>query len=361
MRRWLPLLACLAAVAGCTGHPTTTVSSAQAGSTSTPSVTVPSPTPTATPTRPITINFAGDVHFAEHVAALADDPQAFAGIAPALGDADLTVLNLETAITTRGTPEAKAYRFRIGSQALIPLKNAGVDVVSMANNHAADYGVVGLQDTLAAKATSPLPMIGIGATEEEAFTPYVATVNGVSIAIIAADEIWDETTLARYSAGVAKPGVANGFDRTRLVQAVKEARAAHDVVVVYEHWGVEEQNCPSPRQRETATLLAQAGADAIIGSHAHVPQGAGWQGSTFVGFGLGDFVWWRTGIPGSRAGILQITLDPVAAKAHQGNVVSSYRWRPTHVQPSGAPMLVDDPLDKKEWAAALACSGLAQC
>ncbi len=351
MRRPFAVLASLVLLAGCSSAQTPTPTTAQ-------DMTKSAPAPA--PTRPITINFAGDVHFAEYVAALADDPQAFAQIAPALGDADLTMLNLETALTTRGTKEPKAYTFRIGPQALVPLHNAGVDVVSMANNHAADYGGVGLQDTLEAKGKSRLPIVGIGATDAEAFMPYIATVEGVSIAIIAADEVWDETTLAKYSAGPAKPGVANGFDRTRLVQAVKDARAKYDVVIVHEHWGIEEVTCPSARQAETVRVLAEAGADAVIGGHSHVPQGAGWAGSTFVGYGLGDFVWWRSEGPGARSGILQISIDPAKAKARAGNVVTSYNWRPVHVQTSGAPALTDDPIDRQEWADALACSGLTQ-
>lgn len=358
----LSALASLALLAGCTVHPVvsgTGTSPVEPGPGTTASAPATPATSSAT-SAPITINLVGDVHFARWVEPLADDPQAFAGIAPVLGAADLTVANMETAITTRGAEEPKAWTFRTKPEAIIPLKNAGVDLLTMANNHAADYGPIGLQDTLAAKAGSPVPIIGIGADDAEAFAPWVASVRGTTIAFINADEIWDETTLAKFSAGPGKPGVANGYDRTRLVQAVREARASYDVVIVIEHWGVENTSCASPRQQETVRILAEAGADAVIGGHAHIPQGAGWMGPTFVGYGLGNFIWASYDHFSGRSGILQISVDPAKAKARKGDVVTSYTWRPVNVQPNGSPALTDDALNKQEWADSIACSGLAQ-
>ncbi len=115
-------------------------------------------TPTATARdKTVTMAFAGDVHFEEEIESYLDDPAGLAPVARMLSAADLAVVNLETAITSRGVPEPKKYHFRAPATALDALRQAGVDLVSMANNHAVDFGADGLADTLAAKAGSQSP------------------------------------------------------------------------------------------------------------------------------------------------------------------------------------------------------------
>jgi poly-gamma-glutamate capsule biosynthesis protein CapA/YwtB (metallophosphatase superfamily) len=118
----------------------------------------------------VTLAFAGDVHFQLHLAALLDHPSGALGpITQTLKAADVTMVNLESAITDRGTPEAKElevasqrYYYRTSPAALGVLAAAGIDLVTMANNHGADYGPVGVADTLASIRTSPIPVVGIG-------------------------------------------------------------------------------------------------------------------------------------------------------------------------------------------------------
>ena len=117
----------------------------------------------------VTLAFAGDVHFQIQVAALLDDPRGLGPISRALSDADVTMVNLESAITERGSWDPKdlerpeeRYWFRAPARALDVLADAGVDVVTMANNHGADLGPIGLQDTLRAARNAPLAVIGVG-------------------------------------------------------------------------------------------------------------------------------------------------------------------------------------------------------
>ena len=135
------------------------------------------------------------MHFQLHLAALLTQPRPGLGpITRALADADVTMVNLESAITERGVPESKElevpserYYFRTSPAALDFLDAAGVDVVSVANNHGADYGSVGLQDTLRAARTSPVAVLGVGRNKRSAFTPYRVTVRGTDLAFLAAD------------------------------------------------------------------------------------------------------------------------------------------------------------------------------
>jgi poly-gamma-glutamate capsule biosynthesis protein CapA/YwtB (metallophosphatase superfamily) len=247
------------------------------------------------PAGQFTMAFAGDVHFEERTAALlaADPATAFGAAAPALSAADLTMVNLETAIAVGGRPESKSFTFQAPPVALTALKDAGVDIATMANNHGADYGAAGLAQTLAAIHDSGFPVVGIGANAAAAYAPYYTSVRGVRLAVIAASQVQDET-LAHFSAGDASPGIANAYS-DRVLAAVHAARARADVVVVYVHWGTEYQTCPNADQQRLAATLAAAGATAIIGTHAHVLQGAGWRpDGSYVAYGLGNYYWWRS-------------------------------------------------------------------
>ncbi|HJQ00825.1 MAG TPA: CapA family protein [Jatrophihabitans sp.] len=277
--------------------------SASSGTTSHSASTSAAGTPTspakpAAPTEPagqFTIAFAGDVHFTGRTAQrLAADPAtAFGASAPVLARADLTMVNLETAIAVGGRPEIKSYTFQAPPSAFTALADAGVDVVTMANNHGADYGAAGLSQTLAAIRRSGFPVVGIGANAAAAYAPYYRTVNGVRIAIVAASQVQDET-LAHFSATDTSAGIANAYS-DRLIAAVRTARAHVDVVIAYLHWGTEYQSCPNRDQEALADALAAAGANAIIGTHAHVLQGAGWRpDGRYVAYGLGNYFWWKS-------------------------------------------------------------------
>jgi len=278
----------------------------------------------------LTLAFAGDVHFAAQLAPLLRRPtRALAELRPALGRADLTTVNLETALTGRGSPAPKTWHFRAPPAALDALAGAGVDVVTLANNHAVDYGPVGLRDTLAAKQESPLPVVGIGEDEDEAFTPAVLEVEGRRVAVLGATQV-PEWTSSKAAAGPSSAGVAVALDPARLARAVRAARRRADVVVVYLHWGTDYTSCPDASQRSTSQLLADAGADVVVGTHAHQLQGAGWLGRTYVSYGLGNFVWWRRNSPLQAAtGVLTLTL--------KGHRVVDEQWEPLAVEQDGVP------------------------
>jgi poly-gamma-glutamate capsule biosynthesis protein CapA/YwtB (metallophosphatase superfamily) len=245
----------------------------------------------AEPRGTVTLAFAGDVHFTERTAnRLGVDP-ALGPMSATLSAADFAMVNLESAITTRGVPQAKKYHFRTTPAALGALQRSGIDAVTMANNHAVDYGPQGLADSLAAQAASPIPVLGIGADATAAYRPYVTTVNGVRLAVVAASQVQDLTN-QNFRAGPGSPGIASALDRPRLLKAVRDAKRQADVVVVYLHWGTEGQNCPGPEQKSIAADLSAAGATAVVGTHAHVMLGSGMLGPTYVAYGFGNFLWY---------------------------------------------------------------------
>jgi poly-gamma-glutamate capsule biosynthesis protein CapA/YwtB (metallophosphatase superfamily) len=303
--------------------------------TRTPATTAVSPTatPDPQPRHPISIAFAGDIHFESQLRSRLDDPAtALAPVAPQLSSADLTVVNLETSIGTGGTREPKRFTFQAPPQAFDALAAAGVDVVTMANNHGVDFGAGGLADTLAAIPEAPLSVVGIGADEDAAFAPALHEVGGTTIAVIGASSADDPTAdpTAQWAAGDGTPGIAVATPPARLVDEVRAASGTADVVVVFMHWGVQGDRCPSASQAATARALSDAGADVVVGSHAHVVQGTGMLGDTYVAYGLGNFVWYTSGSEAaSTTGVLTLTVD--------GGRVVDETWAPARIQADGLP------------------------
>ncbi len=257
---------------------------------------------------PITLAFAGDVHFTGRTAKLLRNPAtAFGPIASLLRSADLTVVNLETAVTSRGQPQPKYYHFRTNPTAFTALRDAGVGIANMANNHVLDYGRVGLSDTLAAARQAHIPVLGIGANAAAAWSPYVVTVKGVRIAFLGVSQVAE--LASSWVATDTRSGEANAINQRRTLAAVRAAKKIADIVVVIMHWGTEGQACPDANQLALAPKLARAGASIIIGSHAHMLQGSGWLGRTFVAYGMANFLWWETSYSTST-GVLLLTLHP---------------------------------------------------
>jgi len=257
---------------------------------------------------PVTLAFAGDVNFAGRTRRLLGDPAAaFGPISAVLRSADFAAVNLETAVTDRGTPQPKTYHFRAPVSAFTALRAAGIDLVTMANNHVLDYGTTGLADTLAAARAARFPYVGIGVNAAAAWAPYLMTIKGVRIAVIGVSQVAE--LASSWVATSTRPGEANAIDLRRTLTAVRSARRRASVVIVFMHWGTEGQACPNPDQLSLARQLAAAGASIIVGAHAHMLQGSGWLGHTFVAYGMGNFLWWERSYS-TASGVLELTLHP---------------------------------------------------
>jgi poly-gamma-glutamate synthesis protein (capsule biosynthesis protein) len=308
----------------------------------------------AAPPPAVTLAFAGDVHFEDFLAdrLTNEGPALLSPLAHLLGGADVAVVNLETAITDRGTPDAKEFTFRAPASALRALRAAGVDAVSMANNHALDYGPVGLADSLAASSAAGLPVLGIGTDDTSAYRPWITEVRGQRVAIVAATQVLDDAPA--WTAGPGHPGLASAKTVDRLLAEVRTARAAADTVVVFLHWGVEGDSCPSADQMTLADQLVAAGADVIVGGHAHRLQGAGRKGGALVAYGLGNAVFYSWGGPSTDSGVLQVTV--------QGRRVLGYRWEPARLVDGVATELEGPEAQAASaaWEALRACTDLSR-
>lgn len=264
-----------------------------------PSATAPPPR------RPLTVAVAGDVHFEGALRERLGDPAT--ALAPAtrtLAAADVAIVNLETAVGVGGRPDpTKRFTFQAPPVAFLALAEAGIDVATMANNHALDYGRGQLPDTFEAieRAREDYPsltVVGIGRNSDDAFEPARTDVRGTVVATIGAtlastDPTADPTW--QWAATADSPGTADAVDARHLLRAVADANRSADVVVVYLHWGIQGEACPTDSQRDLAAELVETGADVVVGSHAHQLQGDGRLGPGYVAYGLGNYAWYTQG------------------------------------------------------------------
>ncbi|WP_131735626.1 CapA family protein [Actinomadura roseirufa] len=304
--------------------------------------------------RAFTIAFGGDTHFEGSLRSrLASPKTALGPVATTLRAADLAMVNLETAITTGGTrAPGKEFTFRAPATAFTALKAAGVDVTSMANNHGMDYMEGGLRDSLAAIKRTGFPVVGIGRNADEAYRARRFTVKGNRVAVVGATQVLDDNLIEAWTATDTKGGLASAKNIPRMVQAVKDARKGADVVIVHLHWGQELNACPLPRQQELARQLTAAGADIVVGGHAHVPLGGGFMDGKYVHYGMGNFVFSSASGQTANSGVLLLRV--------QGAKVTAAKWKPARIS-GGIPIPLTGAAAAAEvtrWNGLRACTGL---
>jgi poly-gamma-glutamate capsule biosynthesis protein CapA/YwtB (metallophosphatase superfamily) len=292
-----------------TPSPSTTTSTSV--STSTSSSSPPAGPGLATTVR---LAFGGDTNTANSAGRVLTAGMGSA--AAVLAKADLAMVNIETALADDRSglvPEPKSFNFVAPTRLLDIVGKAGVDVVTVANNHGLDFGQVGLKRTLAARSASRPHLIGAGTDFAAAFTPYRTTVRGRGVMFLAATDVLDAGL--PWEATATRPGLASIKSKAgyaALRGAVRSDRTAHpdDVIAVYLHAGVELNVCPTSRQRQVAADLASDGASAVLMSHAHVVQPGAVIHDTAVAYGLGNFVFAAQSAATAQTGVMEIDVPP---------------------------------------------------
>lgn len=252
----------------------------------------------STQTDTVTFGFIGDILFDDEYAIMANllrrgatiDNGISGELLTRLQGVDVLVANNEFPFTERGTPtEGKTYTFRADESTAAYLHDIGVDVAVLANNHIYDFGETGLLDTLDVLEKAGIPGIGAGRNLKEASAPLYFIVNDMKIAIIAATQIERLDNPDTKGATEQSAGVFRCWNPEKLYQVVAEAKEQSDFVIVFIHWGTENQAEPDWAQLDQAPKLAQAGADLIIGDHPHCLQGITYFDDTPVIYSLGNF------------------------------------------------------------------------
>jgi poly-gamma-glutamate capsule biosynthesis protein CapA/YwtB (metallophosphatase superfamily) len=207
-------------------------------------------------------------------------------VAAAAAEADLFVLNLECCISARGErwPDAhKPFFFRAPPEAASLLAGLGVDCVTLANNHALDFGYDALLDTLDHLRAVGIAFVGAGANVAEARAPAILTAADLRLGVVAFGDHPGDFAARAETPGIAYADLRKGVPEW-VLESVRELDA--DVTLVTPHWGPNMTPEPRPYVREAAAALLDAGATLVAGHSAHVFQGIAGR----VLYDLGDFL-----------------------------------------------------------------------
>ena len=265
----------------------------------------------------VTLNFVGDILLASRIQDLieAEGPMApWIGVKDMLQSADFTIGNLECAVGTTGSPMPdKQYTFRAAPETLQGLKEAGVDVVSLANNHTLDFGVECLLETIENVKKYGLVPVGAGSDENTARAPVILEKNGIKIGLFATSMV---IPVVEWAAEGNRPGMAVDYSmwNHNIVTRIQKLRPQVDYIIVYLHWGEERTTAPEDWVLRMEGVLRQAGADIIVGSHPHVLRGFRFDGRVLTAFSLGNFIFTtRPEMPACQIGaVLSVTLSKTA-------------------------------------------------
>ena len=271
----------------------------------------------------VTITFAGDILFDENYAVMANLMQnggdIASGIAPDLisemKSADIMMLNNEFPYSDRGEPlEDKQFTFRAKTSAASYLNDLGVDIVSLANNHAYDYGENAFLDTMTTLEDAGIVYVGAGRNLKEARRPVYYIINNVKIAIVSATQIERLDNPDTKGATDSSPGVFRCWNGDNLLETVRDARENSDFVIAYLHWGTENVEDIDWAQEKQAAEVAEAGADIVIGDHPHCLQQISIVKGVPVIYSLGNF-WFNSKTLDS--GMVKVTLNENGMQSYQ--------------------------------------------
>ncbi len=227
-------------------------------------------------------------------------------------NSDIMVANNEFAVTNSDNKINKLYNFKAKPERLNIYKKMGIDLVSLANNHVYDYGEDGLLDTIKYLDEYDIPNVGAGKNIDEAKEAFYYIAGGYKFSFISASRA--EKNVVTPNAEENKPGIFWCYDPNLLMEVIKEEKEKSDYVIVLIHWGREDSHELEDAQKETGKMYIDAGADLIIGAHAHMLQGFEFYNNKLIAYNLGDFIFNRET---KDTGILSITINNYGAMDYE--------------------------------------------
>ena len=205
-----------------------------------------------------------------------------------MNEPDVMCLNNEFTYSMQGAPlEGKAYTFRANPERVAVLKELGVDIVKLANNHVYDYGKEALLDTFTTLEEAGISYVGAGRNLEAAMQPVYMQIDGKTVAFVSASRA--EKYKMTPQATEDSPGILRCYDTTLFLETIAEARQNADFVLAYVHWGTEYSYELEEVQRSTGREYLNAGADAVIGAHSHCLQGMEFYNGKPIIYSLGNY------------------------------------------------------------------------
>ena len=203
---------------------------------------------------------------------------------------DYRFCNLECPISDKGDVHPdKKYVFLGKPEHIELLHSAGINGVSLANNHACDYGKTGLLSTIDNLSKNGIAYAGAGKDKKAAHAPLQITVSNVKIAILAyADIAYEDSFATKDTPGVARAKIE------LIKEDIKQCKTSNDIIIISIHWGREYSEYPEPKDIKLAHDIIKSGADAIIGHHPHIFQGIEIYNGKPIFYSLGNFIFGST-------------------------------------------------------------------
>jgi len=202
-------------------------------------------------------------------------------------DADYSICNFEAPIAGFGEPLPKSgVHHSQRKETVSGLKQQGFDLLCMANNHIMDYGKEGLLATIEEAHHHSLDTLGVGINFQEAYKPLIKNINDMKIAFINASEA--QFGVIDYFSGTEEPGYA-WINHSEIDKQIIKLKTECDFVVILSHAGLEHYNIPQKEWKARYKHLCDLGADVVVGSHPHVPQGFEHHNDSLIFYSLGNF------------------------------------------------------------------------
>lgn len=228
-------------------------------------------------------------------------------VSPILNEADLTMVNLETSVSTRGqTKKPTGYGFRSEPYTVEGLVNSGIDLVSIANNHILDFGQDAFLDTMDTLKENNIQYVGAGKNKKEADEPTFIEKNGIKFGFLAYTQI---IPYEEWPAADDRPGIAplRSEDYEQIFKNIEAADKQCDFLIIVPHWGIEYSQKPEQWQVDLAHKMIDNGADAIVGHHPHVLQGIEFYKEKPILYSIGNFVFLKNDDLCGNTGVFKMT------------------------------------------------------
>ncbi len=258
----------------------------------------------------VSIAVTGDVMFARNMpGVLSFDSSPFEGVSNVTSNVDLLLINFENAVTSSGNAVKGDVPLKCDPSYVPLAKGNNNTIAALANNHAFDYGIDGMEDTLENLKNAGITPIGAGENEDAAHNGVTQEINGRNITVL---NYMDSNNFAEYSyevmpyANGSNPGYS-AFDLADAQKQIKENNDS-DLIVVYMHFGNEYSNSPNGDQVKIAHELIDSGADVVLGSHPHVTQGIEMYNGKPIFYSLGNFIFDQSNEATHSAYFVQIDL-----------------------------------------------------
>ena len=247
--------------------------------------------------------FVGDIMLSRYIGQIMEERSnytfPFEKIKTFLSSADLIFGNLESPISNKGKSVGSLYSFRADPKSVLGLKNAGFSVVSVANNHAFDYGLEAFSDTLRNLKSVGIAYAGGGENTHEAYQGAKLKINDTEITVLAFTDLLPK----KWGATDQQAGVSY-LDKQVMINSIAAAKKSSDLVIVSFHWGREYETKSNDRQQEFAQAAVDAGASLIVGHHPHVAQEISKINNVVVAYSLGNFVFDQNFSKDTNTGLL---------------------------------------------------------